>query len=818
MQAYSIYADNRPMKVIYLIVGSLRYRKNVEKAIDNIIDRSQSFWGGRFSPVLVLNSGTLDASQLSFLKTFDPDVIKFIGTLKPTTLRQINLVSHPYHIDQVAIDAEYISVEIDDTRVEYLPTPEWIAKINRTLPNESQIVLFDIKDLKDEDIWRFIVRNFGIIDETYSSSRVLEHAFKLRLKVKDLDSLLEAFDKISNARGIVFPIQLSASPCNLNEIERKNYEDTFHICVGDNVKDIVFSWNNPLTQPQWRRAYINSLWVPKSLARDKKFAKSLGILVRRFSKSFTSWGAEKVIVESHSVKKGTLEKLVKGIDVQGFLRTEILELGNTQTFPEYLNFFTFDILKTGMQYFRLHSEKENIRLDCPLSKDSIKNGGHWMADFYVNKGNEGLYYSNLESWLQLPSHNLLTRSIFPETPSRITNRGLPSCLVQMPFSEPIAQDGNVIKFRMISEDSIFRGIMLSNSKAFQNFTCYNADPRKKLLELEYIRDSEISSSGKYLMGFVGNFQGLSTAERFLSDDYWIEIMNYLSGKGAEKDKNLLEPLTNRIANDIKKGRVSAQDAENLARYLLGLAKSYDLPSVTGASYDIFERSLGKKNAKYQDEKTSPKKRREMKVQAEEEVREEMDDLIELGILLMGFYLRCPSCGFAEWRAIDETSQNLNCRGCNNSYTLSAQHKWSYRINSLVQAGIAKHGLVPVVLALSNLSQRARHFFAFYPSLDVFSPGRQTAFTDIDLLCVVDGRLILGECKESSLGFKTKDFDNMLKVGKALRPAEIFFCAFSGKQTQTIKDKMAEISVELEPLGVKVKWMGADYVPHIDRHY
>ncbi len=814
MQAYSIYADNRPIKVVYLIANASRYPANAAKAIDNIISRNQSFWGGRFSPILILNSGTLNADQMSFLKTFDPDIIKFIGPLKTAALRKINLVSHPYHIDQTEIDGEYVNTEIHDTRVEYLPTPELIAKINRTLPNDSQIVLFDIKELKDEDIRRFIIRNFGIIEESYSL-RVLEQAVKLKLEVKDLDSLIKAFEEINNARNIVFPIQLSAFPCTLTEIERKNYEETFHICIGDNVRDVVFSWNNPLTQPQWRRSYINSLWVPSGLARDERFSKSLGTLIRRFSKSFTSWGTEKVVVESHSVKKSTLEKFVEALDVQGFLRTEILELENKQVFPEYIDFFTFDILKTGMQYFRLHSKEESLQLECPLGKTHVKNGGHWMTDFYVNKGNKDLYYSNLESWLQLPSHNLLAHNIFPGTPSRITNRGLPSCLVQMPFSEPIAEDRNVVKFKMISDGSIFRGMMLSNSKAFQNRTWYNDDSRKKKIEVEYIRDSEISSSGKYLMGFVGNFQGLSNAERFLSDDYWIEIMNYLSGKGAEKDKNLLGPLTNKIAGDIKKGRVSIKDPENLATYLLGLAKSYDLPSVTGASYDIFERSLDKKNAKYQDEKASPKKRREMKVQAEEEVREEMNDLIELGILLMGFYLRCPSCGFAEWRVLDEASQHLNCKGCNYSYTLNSEHRWSYRLNSLVQAGIAKHGLVPVVRALSNLSQRARHFFAFYPSLDVFSPGGKAAFTDIDLLCVVDGRLILGECKESSSGFKPKDFDNMLKVAKALRPAEVFFCAFSGTQTQAIKTKMTEMLVELEPLNIEVKWMGAEYIPHID---
>lgn len=817
MQAYSIYADNRPIKVAYLIASASRYPANAAKAIDNIISRNQSFWGGRFSPILILNGGTLDEDQMSFLKTFDPDVIKYIGPLKTGALRKINLVSHPYHIDQTEIGSEYINTEVHDTRVEYLPTPELIARVNRTLPNESQIILFDIKELKDENIRKFIIRNFGVIEGSHSS-RILEQAVKLKLEVKDLDSLIKAFEEINNARNIVFPIQLSAFPCTITEIERKNYEDTFHICIGDNIRDVVFSWNNPLTQPQWRRSYINSLWIPNSLARDKNFSKSLGVLVRRFSKSFTSWGAEKVIVESHSVKKKTLEEFVKALDVQGFLRADILELENKQVFPEYLSFFTFDILKTGMQYFRLHSEEESLNLEFPLGKTHVKNGGHWMADFYVNKGNEGLYYSNLESWLQLPSYNLLAHSIFPGTPSRITNRGLPACLVQMPFSEPIAEDRNVVKFKMISDGSIFRGIMLSNSKAFQNRNWYNDDARKKNIEVEYIRDSEVSSSGKYLMGFVGNFQGLSNAERYLSDDYWIEIMNYLSGKGAEKDKNLLGPLTNRIAGDIKKGRVSAQNAENLATYLLGLAKSYDLPSVTGASFDVFERSLDKKNTKYQDENVSPKKRREMKVQAEEEVREEMDDLIELGILRMGFYLRCPSCGFTEWRAVDETSQSLNCKGCNDGFTLSSQHRWSYRLNSLVQAGIAKHGLVPVVRALSNLSQRARHFFAFYPSLDVFSPGRKNSFTDIDLICVVDGKLILGECKESSSGFKTKDFDNMLKVAKALRPAEVFFCAFSGTQTQSIKDKMAEMSLELKPLNVAVKWMGDDYIPHTDHHY
>jgi len=810
--AYSIYADSRPMRVLYLLENS----PSSFSVFDYISERNRNCWGGRFCPIILAKGGNLTQEQLDFIKNYDPDVVKCIGNIKKGVIKKVNLVVTPYQFSIDALNNEYIRVEPESERAEYLPNESFISMITKTEASSCQLVLFDMQDLKDDDIKKFIIRNFGILDTIYSTKKSLESVNTISIKVSDGASLVEALKTLREARNIIFPIQFCATHCPVNEIERQNFEETLDICIGDSLMDIIFSWNKSLSVPYWKRSHINSFWVPKSLLRSIEFVKYFDLFIQRYSKSYTSFGYESIRIISHSLNIKNLNDFGDKITSGYFYHKKIEKLENKQTFASYVKFFTFDRLKNGLQYFRLNSSEEELIISPPLSPEIIKNSGSWMVDLYVNKGVQDLYYSNLETWLQLPAKNILAHSVLPGSPSRITRNGLPSCVARAPFSEPIAENGNVIKFRMIAEDELFRSLMLSNSKAFRNTSYYAEDARKNILDKEYINDSEISSSGRYLMGFVGNFSGLSYAHNFFSQKYWNHVLNYLSGKDPEKDRKLINDLKNKIQRDVRRGNVPAQDAESMALYLLDLAKKYDLPSHKGVSYEIFEKSLFLKDARLNDGNLSKKKKAAILNELKCDLREEMNELIQLGVLLMGYYLKCPNCGFAEWRNLKDVSQEVSCRGCNYSFFLEAEQKISYRLNSLIQSGIAKYNLVPVVVTFAKLFQRARHFFAFYPSMDVFAPKKSTPFTDVDLICIVDGKLILGECKLHSDDFKQKDYEKMEIVAKALRPSELVFAALHGTETVNIKNKLKELEDKLSPLEIKVKWIGENYIPHIDK--
>jgi hypothetical protein len=69
------------------------------------------------------------------------------------------------------------------------------------------------------------------------------------------------------------------------------------------------------------------------------------------------------------------------------------------------------------------------------------------------------------------------------------------------------------------------------------------------------------------------------------------------------------------------------------------------------------------------------------------------------------------------------------------------------LNELVIKFYEGTGGYPVVLALAKLSNFARNSFIYYGSLDIFNKNNKP-ITDVDIVCMKDGKLIIGEAKTS----------------------------------------------------------------------
>jgi hypothetical protein len=85
--------------------------------------------------------------------------------------------------------------------------------------------------------------------------------------------------------------------------------------------------------------------------------------------------------------------------------------------------------------------------------------------------------------------------------------------------------------------------------------------------------------------------------------------------------------------------------------------------------------------------------------------------------------------------------------------------WYYRLNSLVRVATSFHGTIPLLITLGQLMFDARSSFIFMPSLDLFDKAkdgdsrRYNHWGEVDLVCIKDGKFILGEVKQSVGLFK-----------------------------------------------------------------
>ena len=70
LSPYSIYANNRPFRIAFLVNPD-----GDGEWFDIIRDYNREKWGGRFNPIILTNGKTIEDSWWKFLRDYDPDII-----------------------------------------------------------------------------------------------------------------------------------------------------------------------------------------------------------------------------------------------------------------------------------------------------------------------------------------------------------------------------------------------------------------------------------------------------------------------------------------------------------------------------------------------------------------------------------------------------------------------------------------------------------------------------------------------------------------------------------------------------------------------
>ena len=147
--------------------------------------------------------------------------------------------------------------------------------------------------------------------------------------------------------------------------------------------------------------------------------------------------------------------------------------------------------------------------------------------------------------------------------------------------------------------------------------------------------------------------------------------------------------------------------------------------------------------------------------------------VEHRMLLQGYYLKCPHCNRGVWYPLDDVGQSYRCSACLTPNQTPSQPEYSFSLAPLVADAIRGHQLLPLAV-IGLLAREAEHDFLWEPETELrraVFPG--LADSDIDILCICDGRLIIGEVAESG-GFGQNDARKLVELARILRPDEIVF--------------------------------------------
>lgn len=815
---YSIYIDNRPLRVAFLVDPN---KSNLQQ-IEIIIVYNQSKWGGRYNPIVFTDGNTIRDEWWDFLRDYDPDIIKSLIPINDDLVEKIESRLSPYSLEtpREYENESHWRINTLDNGLNIRPTPQNLAKLSKSYIINSKLVLFDLDHTEDEILKQFIRCNFGTYSIRNAYLDSLDQEQKVIFPITNYESLATALIQLSTSGPYIYPIQNCSLPNNFRDAKDDQMKDFFTVFIGDGPIDLINHWNRIFSIRTWKRTNINHIWLSTDIAKNMgirdALKKWLGKLID--PGGITNQEAQFV---SFSLRDSDLKEFADIlITKNAWIRktTKVLtetEIPSLQ--PNGLNMYLYP----NMELHRATANEETIVINEPEVSTKIRTDEHWMTDVYIQYRPER--YPNINEgkdfWWQLPRRNILAHRIFNK-PSRVNSNSIPSVLMRSGETN--------LNIKLPDDESIFWYLIIEENTPF-----HPNDPRNNHIYQPF-HSLQLSDKGKYLAGFLDIFSGLSFAYDIFSQRYWrrmFEKYQKISADGKSKQAilNKLKKMQKQYGPDFL---TNPNALDILSNNILQLSKNQ---ASTGKEIPI-EVFIEEAESELKDFNSSEGEHTKLTFE-KEDLMKYISDLIGLNIFLLGIRTHCPLCGFANWHHLDEAQQILRCKGCGYNYPMRPEERWYYKLNNLIQAGCCEHGLIPVILVLGQLLHDSRKSFIFTSSLDLYEKQiipsafrcrdnplqlptcphnvkSQSAIGinadedtiiakkgDLDIVCIKDGKFIIGEVKQSNNLFAKSDFNKMAKIAEKIKPDILLFSSLE-KQNKLIEDNIERIKETLEPLGIE----------------
>jgi len=780
---YNIYPKGRPLRIAFLVNNAARTPDPVQA----IIEYNQTKWGGRYNPILLTDGRDFDAASWAFLTEYDPDVIKALLPLSAKLVEEIHQRLSPFALEVPRPRRGRIThIRLETEGISILPTQEAILSMNTAFDGPPPLSVFKLDRSLNRTIQAFVKYNFGLLGGEFATQRALSsvavRAFQL-IRVQDLASALQT---LSSFEPKLFPVHLCSSEGPPVVPDNPEPDNAFTVVVGDTRADLALAWNHVFGVPPWQRHMVKQAWLSTRILGEPALFDALRSWLHRATDPYGSTTPHVRFVTC-SLSTEELQTLADQLASGVFMphSVHVLPANTLQVLASEQPHLR---IKERVTPHRATGDQIPLVLDEPAVQEGVMGGEHWMADLYIQYRPER--YPNIRGrglWWQFPQKNVLAHSVFRH-PSRIMRSRFPSLVM--------ARGANRVEVSLPDDQSLIRIPLVLDDTPY-----VRGDPRARYGKAPFA-DTRPSDKGKYLTGLLDAFEDLPFAFQTIESRYWRHMFDLLSQQSPQKNARRVEEVKNKLRKMRTFDPNSEEGLDWMANQVFNIAKGL---VQTGAqlSYSTFVLEATKELQAYNA-------RQDANLQIpfdETDVRQSLFGLTSSGIIHIGLTPRCPRCGSVFWYEVAALKQTLQCLGCSSEFALKPEEPWKYRLNSLVHAGYVHHGLAPVVLVLGQLFQHCHTSFMMATSLDVFENYGEQPLTDLDIACVVDGKLIIGEVKQSFGGFKLpQDIDKMADIANRIRPDRLIFSALEQSgPPPALQAHINRIEGELAPLGIEVGW-------------
>jgi len=797
---------NRPYRVAFLINP-----QTTTYEADAIINYSREKWGGRFNLIAFSDGNEISDEQWTNVKEYDPDIIYSFPQLSDDLKRRFRTFTSPLRVVEQRDGERFISVR--DDLVSIVPTSTNISKIALGFSGDAQtLCFFIVDDDTPENIKEFLSDNFGVIHE-----RDLRYVHIIRsrettqykdFKITSLSELNDVLLELGNWHNkFVFQSQICSLPNSIKETDYSNNGEKFEVVIGSSIQDKVYFWNRQLDVRQWIRTQITQLLINSELADNEEIHTGLQAFINRQTSSIGHDNSRGTKFVSFSLDEGLLNGFRDTLG-RGLHHGRGVEKRTSQPIFNYSKHSGFINIGRGLDFHRANSDEEVLVINEPDAEESGIGGQSWFVDLYIEYRPENFtYIVGSNYWWQLPRRNNIANHCgFFNKPARINESGTFS--VAMKRRSSFSPDENILHLKIPEDRAIFHALFCGEK--FDNID-QDEGARFHSSPFYHMRRSD---KGMYLSGVLSLFPNLSSATRLFEERFWRDTFEKMSNFGQEKDGKAREQITKTLTKAV--ARNNDLSSENGIKWLsakvFAFAKQLNNEEVD-MDYKEMKNIAEIETAKYNENPTG------MNIPFDEkDFKDTLSDLVSSKILLVGARPKCPHCGYRIWYHLDVLTTLITCNGCGYEFPIQAESRWFYRLNSLVRAAVSKHGTVPLLLTLGELMEDSRSSSISIPSQELLIKEGDDLKTvrEVDLICIKDGRFIIGEVKRSSSLFTQKDFDDMIDLAKQIRPDTLVFSSMDKEPTAYIKEQLERAKTELSELQVSVEWHSIRYwafTPH-----
>ena len=163
----------------------------------------------------------------------------------------------------------------------------------------------------------------------------------------------------------------------------------------------------------------------------------------------------------------------------------------------------------------------------------------------------------------------------------------------------------------------------------------------------------------------------------------------------------------------------------------------------------------------------------------------LDDYISREVLYRGFIFGCEYCSNVEWFSVSEISHVFTCRRCGKTQQYKQRNwkapeepAWFYKLDEIIYLSVLNN-CIASILTLDALRRKTKQSFLHCSEIRINESGKQEQFMELDVCCICDGELTIGEVKTNgSLGNSTKAatlaVERYLKIGQKIAATNFIF--------------------------------------------